>query len=157
MVRRRRFTSLTPTATINLLRDIVSKRSQIPGPCCCCETPDRRFLPHFPGEVILEQIRAKRHTPTRRRKTTTLKPECEGHQVLINQSKQAVLLLLLSPLRPTTLNFRLYSCLFLSGFINPKDAKMAEKELTRDLTKEEIAEFKEAFEMFDIDGNGKTN
>jgi len=45
----------------------------------------------------------------------------------------------------------------LSGFINPKDAKMAEKELTRDLTKEEIAEFKEAFEMFDIDGNGKTN
>ena len=31
---------------------------------------------------------------------------------------------------------------------------MAEKELTRELTKEEIAEFKEAFEMFDMDGGG---
>jgi len=32
--------------------------------------------------------------------------------------------------------------------------KMAEKELTRELTKEEVAEFKEAFEMFDMDGGG---
>ena len=31
---------------------------------------------------------------------------------------------------------------------------MAEKELTRDLTKEEVAEFKEAFDMFDMDGGG---
>jgi len=31
---------------------------------------------------------------------------------------------------------------------------MAEKELTRELTKEEVAEFKEAFEMFDMDGGG---
>lgn len=27
--------------------------------------------------------------------------------------------------------------------------------LTRDLTKEEIAEFKQAFDMFDIDGGGE--
>lgn len=31
---------------------------------------------------------------------------------------------------------------------------MGEKELTRELTKEEIAEFKEAFEMFDIGERG---
>jgi Ca2+-binding EF-hand superfamily protein len=32
---------------------------------------------------------------------------------------------------------------------------MAEKELTRELTKEEIAEFREAFDMFDMDGGGQ--
>jgi hypothetical protein len=32
---------------------------------------------------------------------------------------------------------------------------MAETHLTRELTKEEIAEFKEAFDMFDIDHGGK--
>ena len=32
---------------------------------------------------------------------------------------------------------------------------MAETVLTRDLTKEEVAEFKEAFDMFDIDGGGE--
>jgi Ca2+-binding EF-hand superfamily protein len=31
---------------------------------------------------------------------------------------------------------------------------MPETVLTRDLTKEEIAEFREAFDMFDIDGGG---
>jgi Ca2+-binding EF-hand superfamily protein len=31
---------------------------------------------------------------------------------------------------------------------------MAETVLTRDLTKEEVAEFRQAFDMFDIDGGG---
>jgi hypothetical protein len=31
---------------------------------------------------------------------------------------------------------------------------MAESQLTRELTKEELAEFRSAFDMFDIDGGG---
>jgi Ca2+-binding EF-hand superfamily protein len=33
---------------------------------------------------------------------------------------------------------------------------MAETPFTRELTKQEVAEFREAFEMFDIDGGGMT-
>jgi Ca2+-binding EF-hand superfamily protein len=32
---------------------------------------------------------------------------------------------------------------------------MAESQLTRELTKEELQEFRSAFDMFDIDGGGK--
>jgi hypothetical protein len=37
-----------------------------------------------------------------------------------------------------------------------QQAAMAETPFTRELTKQEVAEFREAFEMFDIDGGGMT-